>query len=478
MHSNTLHILAVDDDEDDLFLTCDCLAAIEMFKIVVDKEINFKKAREKILQNRHDVYLIDYLLGPHTGVELIRECVNAGIQKPFILLTGKGDRKIDIEAANAGAYDYLTKLDMNAELLERSLRYSLQRYSSLTAITESENRYREIFLKSNDIIFVLDKQFHLVNFNPMMNTLMGYSSEELLQQPFSKLFEYKEEAETFIQHIKVGEIKSDAEIILLTKSGERKTFLASYSQITTPDGTGQYQGILYDYTTIKKSVAENLLKEKIETTERLVRSLAHEIRNPLTNINLSLHQLESEISEDAKAYTDIIKRNSFRINDMIGELMNLSNPVNKKEERIDAEELVRSTIAIAMDRINLKHIEVIEKYSAKKIYVTGDLKKLQTALLNIIINAIEAMEDGKGKLMFETSLVADYLLIKINDNGSGISAGDLSNLFQPYFTGKKNGMGLGLATTHSFIQAHEGSVEVSSQLGKGTTFIVKLKAVT
>ena len=97
---------------------------------------------------------------------------------------------------------------------------------------------------------------------------------------------------------------------------------------------------------------------------------------------------------------------------------------------------------------------------------------------NIIINAVEAIEEGKGKLSLETSITDSWLSIKIKDNGAGISTDDLSNLFQPYFTGKKNGMGLGLATTHSFIQAHEGSIEVNSQLSKGTTFIVKLKAAS
>jgi signal transduction histidine kinase len=312
-----------------------------------------------------------------------------------------------------------------------------------------------------------------------MNTLMGYSNEELVYEPFAKLFEYKEEAENFIRHIGAEHIKDDTEIVLLTKSGERKTFLASCSRINTPEGLGQYQGILYDYTNIKKSVAEQLLREKIETTERLVRSLAHEIRNPLTNINLSLHQLESEIEDDKKMFTDIVKRNSARINDLIGELMNLSNPVDKIEERIEVKELVHSTLAIAMDRIKLKQIEVTEKHTPEPVYVLGDLKKLQTALLNILINAVEAMEEGAGKLMVETSTSNDgWVCIQIKDNGVGISQQDMTHLFQPYFTGKKNGMGLGLATTHSFIQAHGGNLEVNSQPGKGSVFTVKLRTVS
>lgn len=471
-----LNILVIDDDEDDLFLTCDWLKAIEAYDITIETEGNYKKALQKILENKHHVCLVDYRLGPHTGIELIQECITQGMNKPFILLTGKGDRQIDIEAARAGAYDYLTKSDLNSEVLERSLRYSMQRYNALVAVTESEHRYREIFMKSNDIIFVLDEAFSLVNFNPSMNSLLGYGKEELHHQPIARLFSTTEGAATFLKHLATGDLKNDLEINLLTKAGEERTFLASCSNINSPDGIGKYQGILYDYTNIKKSVAEQLLREKIETTERLVRTLAHEIRNPLTNINLSLHQLESEINEDQKMFTEIVKRNSSRINHLIGELMNLSNPVARVDKQVDCKELVAGTVAMAMDRIKLKNIQLVENYT-DNITTIGDAGKLQTALLNIVINAIEAMEDGKGILQVETHQSADNVIIKITDNGTGISPQNISLLFQPYFTGKKNGMGLGLATTHSYINAHNGSIDVQSQPGKGTTFTVKLLAV-
>lgn len=475
--NSKLNVLVVDDDDDDVFLTCDYLSAIDTFDIHVDKESNYQKAVTKILENKHDVYLIDYLLGPYTGIELIRKCNEAGVSKPFILLTGNGDRRIDIEATKVGAYDYLTKNELNTESLERSLRYSVQRHSALAAITESENKYRQLFTNSNDIIFVVDKNFKLINFNPMMTTLMGYQNGELSGESLTRFFDNEERGKQFLEQLKRDEVKSDTEIVLLTKSGERKTFLASCSRISSAEGEPQYQGILYDYTNIKKSYAEQLVKEKIETTERLVRSLAHEIRNPLTSINLSLHQLELEVGEDGKPLTDIIKRNSNRINEMIGELMNLSNPVHKKEEMIDLNDLVKSVLALAMDRLKLKRINVTEKYKTDKTSVMGDLKKLQMALVNIIINAIESMEEGKGNLFIETSLNNQDACIKITDNGTGIPAENLSSLFQPYFTGKKNGIGLGLATTHSFIQAHNGSIEVTSEVGKGTDFIVKLKTV-
>jgi PAS domain S-box-containing protein len=474
MLTDKLSVLVVDDDEDDLFLTCDYLSRVDTFTLEIDKEINYKKALTKILENNHDIYFVDYLLGPRTGIELIKEAKKAGIKKPFILLTGRGDKRIDMEATDIGAYDYLTKTDLNTELIERSLRYSIQRYLSFTAIAESENRYREIFVKSNDIILLLDKNFRLITFNPMMMTLMGYTEEELAYQPISKFFATPEEANKFIHHIEDNQAENKIEIVLLTKNGGRKIFLASSSLISTIDGVGQYQAILYDYTNIKRSVSEQLLKDG---TERLVRGMAHEIRNPLTNINLSVHELEKGISEDQQPLTDIIKRNSNRINDLITELISLSNPVDKNEDQLELAQLVRSSLYLAMDRIKLKEIKLDEEYNDNGVYIMGDLKKLQMALLNIIINAIEAMEPGQGMLMIRTCQSGNQALIEIKDNGNGIPPENLSHLFQPYFTRKKNGMGLGLATTHSIIHAHNGNIEVQSTLGEGSIFKVSLKAV-
>jgi PAS domain S-box-containing protein len=473
MLADKLNVLVVDDDEDDLFLTCDYLSRVDTFTLNIDQEINYKKALHKILQDNHDIYFVDYLLGPHTGIELIREAIKGGITKPFILLTGRGDKRIDIEATDAGAYDYLTKTDLNTELIERSLRYSLHRYLSFTAIVESENRYREIFIKSNDIILLLDKNFRLVTFNPMMTTLMGYTAEELSYRSITDFFAAPEEASKFIRHIEDNQAENKIEIILKTKSGSRKIFLASSSLISTIDGTGQYQAILYDYTNIKKAVSEQLLKEG---TERLVRSMAHEIRNPLTNINLSLYELEKGIADDQKPLADIIKRNSNRINDMISDLINLSNPVDKTEDHFELAQLVRSSVHLATDRIKLKEIRLNEEYNDNGAYIVGDLKKLQMAILNIIINAIEAMEPGHGSLLVKTELSGSQALIEIKDNGYGIPPENLPHLFQPYFTQKKNGLGLGLAATHSIIHAHNGNIEVQSTPGEGSVFKVALKA--
>lgn len=474
MNRTKLKVLLIDDSEDDIFITSHHLRRIETFDLTIDSEINYGKARDKILANEHDLYIIDYLLGPETGLELVRECSRQGVTKPFILLTGKGDRDIDLEAAKTGVYDYLTKAELNAEMLERSIRYSMERYFSYIAVAESEYRFREIFNKSTDIIFVVDEDFRLVNFNPMMSQLLGYEDREMAGQPLSSFFETEQAAQEFIRHTQHNANNSDMEITLLTREKARKTFLASTSQITSLDGHLQYQGILYDYTNLKKSLEQRSLDERIEAIGKMVRSMAHEIRNPLTNIHLSLHQLEEDISEDGKTYIEIIRRNSKRINDLIGELMKLSNPMDQEYKPVNVRTVIASALEDAMDRIRLKGIKVQENHAAAERLILGDHGKLHMAILNIIINAVEAMDKPDGLLQITTDTSDDTATIHITDNGDGIPAENLPHLFQPYFTGKKNGMGLGLATTHSVIKSHKGNIEVHSSYGVGTTFVVKL----
>ncbi|MDB5281671.1 MAG: domain S-box protein [Bacteroidota bacterium] len=475
INPDKLKILVVDDNDDDLFMICEYLSGIDTYKIKAEGEVNYKQARKKILQNEHDIYIIDYFLGAETGLELIKECTKAGIGKPFILLTGKGDKQVDVAAAKAGVYDYITKSELNTELLERSLRYSMHRYLAYSAVEESEKRYREIFSKSNDIIFVLDKTFRFLNFNPALTRILGYEFDEIHGKPIAVLFESSEQAGKFLHHLEFSGSDIDFEMVLFTKAKIGKTFLASFSRITLLDGSAQYQAILYDYTNLKKSMAEKLLNAKIEATGKLVRSLAHEIRNPLTNINLSVHQLKMDIPEDKEVFIDIVERNSGRISDLINKLVNLSNPQENGSEKIDIKQIIQHSLSNALDRIKLKKIEVIESHTPDNPFIVGDKLKMQMAASNIIINAVEAVQNEEGKLWIETLYDNNIATIKITDNGAGIPAENIGHLFQPFFTGKKNGMGLGLAIAHSVIKAHNGSIDVESTPGEGCTFIIRLK---
>ena len=218
--------------------------------------------------------------------------------------------------------------------------------------------------------------------------------------------------------------------------------------------------------------------EKFATTGRIARTIAHEVRNPLTNINLAAEQLKSELQtnhESADFLFEMINRNSHRINQLISDLLNSTKFSELNFTKISANELLDETLKEAIDRVSLTDVKVIKKYSDDICDLSVDMDRIKIAVLNIIINALEAMENRPGStLILETKGEDGKCKISISDNGAGMDDEALSRLFEPYFTSKPKGNGLGLTNTQNIILNHKGDISVKSKPGEGTTFTITL----
>ena len=220
------------------------------------------------------------------------------------------------------------------------------------------------------------------------------------------------------------------------------------------------------------------LKIKQEQPDQIVSALIHEIRNPLTTINLAVQMLRSPTrSYDRTLYQDIIMRSSTQINDLITDLLRSWQSDEVQPGNYPIHQLVDEALALAEDRIFLKTIIVMKDYTALDYKVQVDKQKIKIALANIIINAIEAMPSGNGKLKLITRSINNKCVIEIKDNGIGISQKNLSKIFMPYFTGKAGGMGLGLSTTMDILLANHVTTDVRSVEGHGTRFILSFDRI-
>ena len=176
--------------------------------------------------------------------------------------------------------------------------------------------------------------------------------------------------------------------------------------------------------------------------------------------------------QDLKIYIDIIMRSSERINELINELLT-TQLVNKLHpEKYSMHELLDEVVEMVDDRIKLKNVEVTKDFAIVDRNMILDRAKMKIALSNIITNAIDAMEPGKGKLDLVTKSIDGKYMLLIRDNGCGISVGNLKNIFKPYFTTKPGGLGVGLAATYNILRANHVRVNVESGEGKGTSFIL------
>jgi len=205
----------------------------------------------------------------------------------------------------------------------------------------------------------------------------------------------------------------------------------------------------------------------------LVSVLVHELRNPLTNIMLTIHLLESKILDDNdRLYMDIIKRSSARINDLINELLKGQTNHEKQTEKYSIHELLDEVIELARDKIILKNIVVKKNYAQHDLKIKMDRQKIKIALTNIVINAIDAMGSENGELTLGTKLIKGRYAVSIQDNGYGISKENLPFIFKPFFTNKPGGMGVGLAATNDILRSNQVGVKVESVIGKWTRFIL------
>jgi PAS domain S-box-containing protein len=470
--SQPVRILIIDDDEDDFILTSGFIKSIEDRNFDIQWCYNYKTALEHIASKKFHLYFVDYRLGAKTGIDLLGEAMKMNCEEPIILLTGKGNSAIDKQAMQMGAVDYLIKSELTAEKLERCIRYALERAASTKALRANERKYRNIFEKSKEAVFTTDRSLVFKDVNAAMLNLVGNEKNHLIKRTLYEFIDNENIRVAIRSKLeKTGEV-NDVEIEIINAKAKRRNCILYLSTELDSNNNQYVQGILHDITNQKKTERATLLAEKLAATGRLVRTLAHEVRNPLSNIHMSLEQLGSLTKAEERVYIDIIDRNGKRINDLITELLTSSKPTEMMFEKVVLQTAVDETIGIALDRLTLKQIQLKVNYPDFPCYIRADKEKLKIALLNIIINAIEAIENVKGELNISLYHNDESYSLEITDNGCGIPPENLSKLFEPYFTSKRNGIGLGLASTLNIIQAHNASIEVKSKVNVGTSFIL------
>lgn len=477
MKSSITKILLVQVDEDDYAVIRHLLSQIKGGMYKLEWESDYDKAFEKICRFEHDVYLIDYKLNKNNGLELIKESIRAECSAPIILLSEQGDPDVDFEAMHHGAADYLIKGAIDAQTLERSIRYAVQHYKTLKELHENELKYRTLFEKSIDAIFITTADHLFIEANPSIIALFGYAKEELLKLTVKDLFLDKSDFADFNKKILLEGQTKDFEAVLKQKDGGQVACLVNVIALyNTNDVIYGYQGIVHDITERKQAEKDLLIAEKLSMSGKIARSIAHEVRNPLTNLHLALEQLREELpNEDADFLVNIIKRNADRIGQLITDMLNSSKPKELNLSKQSVNVILQKACDLVADRIKLQEMRLEQEFCKEVNAIMLDEELLKTAFLNIIINAIEAMEAQKGVLKIHTNIEFDKVVVWIQDNGPGMSKETQDKLFDPFYTEKKDGMGLGLTSAQNIIQSHDGTIEVDSKPGKGTMFKIAFK---
>ncbi|WP_192349690.1 hybrid sensor histidine kinase/response regulator [Algoriphagus sp. Y33] len=469
-----IKILYVDDDPDDFFLVSTLLKKIPDTIYELESATTLKEAIPKLDQS-FDVFLVDYRLGKDTGLELIREIKSLRKHAPVIMLTGMNTGNIDREALTLGASDYLVKGEFDAHTLDRTLRYAIRDAQLMESLASAAVKFRSIFELASDPFLLMDDEGEIIEANPAFLKKFGSKaydphSEESFY--FKNLLTEESSRQELDDLFFKNQELYDMEAVMTIDHNHTINCLIS---IVKQD-VSIFQVLIKDLSAIKAKEEEELNLKKFSSTGRIARLLAHEVKNPLTTILLSADQLHMELPESVLTESgdliDVIRRNCDRINHLVTQLLDSTRFTELDAKSLSINTLLDEALEHVQDRIEFKGISILKQYQTDICDIQVDGEKVKIALINLIVNAIEAMDERTGKLLLKTSVKNKQCRIEIRDNGEGIPKENLERLFEPFFTSKATGSGLGLTNTQNIILSHGGSIRVKSEVGKGTTFLI------
>lgn len=222
--------------------------------------------------------------------------------------------------------------------------------------------------------------------------------------------------------------------------------------------------------------------EHLSRVGQLASGIAHEIRNPLNYISLAIDHLKNEMllqcparSDQMAELADKIREEVRRANYMVLNFMNYGRPLKLRKSQISYDELLDRTLPTLADRLSEQKISIVKQLAENLPAMNIDAELMRNCITNFITNAAQAMPDG-GEILLAAELDRQpgWVQLSFHDNGCGIAADDLEKIFQPYYTTKDVGIGLGLAITERIVKEHGGEIQVASRPGEGTVFTLRL----
>jgi signal transduction histidine kinase len=341
-------------------------------------------------------------------------------------------------------------------------------------------------LNSGVITFDMDKRLNFYNKSAEFILNLNQSSLGLEVEKILSNIE-NEKLKIILDGINRNENILNMKAELKTETGEKKILNFSLSNLKDVQDKVIGYIISFDDISEKEFLETQLLRtEKLAALGELSAGIAHEIKNPLTSIKGFTQLLPKKLDdkEFLLKFANIIENETKRLNSIIENLLEFAKPKIKKYEILNLNEPLRRALELLNPKLKSANIEVeLELSETPEIY--GEIDKLEQVFINIILNSIDAMENG-GKLIIKSktlikrgpeNIFMEYATIYFTDTGKGIKEEDIDKLFNPFWTTKEKGTGLGLSISHRIITEHKGLIEVKSKYNQGTTFIIYLPTV-
>jgi len=378
-------------------------------------------------------------------------------------------------------------------MIREILAHREQLERQLTEIKRLQRYSEKLLTTMGDGLLSVNMAGKVVTLNPAAHRILEISGNRLEKGCFiSELLEKGSVLEAYVQDMLQNPVARSQKEICLDKGEKTQTLLVGSSLLT--DGEGHPQEIilnLHDITELKKLEARIRQAERLAALGILAAGMSHEIRNPLSAIQTFVQLLPKKIAKPGflEKFQRTVPREINRINQIIEDLLDLARAPRFRFEMTNIKPLVEQTIELLSEELKTHHIRCLCEFADDLPQVRADADQLAKAFHNLIRNAGQAMSTG-GELVIEAFREKrhpserhiatgrnGWVTVIFQDTGPGIPPEAIKNIFNPFYTTKDKGTGLGMAITHKVITEHGGRIEIASQIGKGTRFTISLPAI-
>ena len=353
-----------------------------------------------------------------------------------------------------------------------------------------ENFFKNVFASLIEGVAVVSDKMKILSGNLAFQELFRQSIETLNEKTVEELFPFHPEIKSMVsESLQSGATFRDKEATIFVKDSLIETpILISISPYFSSDNTPNGALMLCRDAYFQKEVENSVRQaESVENLGILALGMAHEIRNPLGGIRGSAQLLRDELSKkDQKEYLDVVVKEADRIDRMIRNMMGLAEPQKMDIQKINIHMVLEDIIILEKNSLAQKNGFFIQDYDPSIPLIEADEDKLKQVFLNLIKNAIEANIDGNS-ITVSTRAYGDFnsrmipigglksgVIVEIIDNGSGLSVEIQKQIFTPFFSTKKRGVGLGMPISLKIVELHNGKMKIISDGKSGTTVQVIL----
>ncbi len=497
------------DDEPNIRWTMSELLKREGYETLLAQD--FDTALSAFEENDLDAAVIDIVLPRKSGIDILNELREREYHTPVIMITGEPNISHIPQMVQGGAYDFISKPVMKDVLLravskavekkrledeklrlEQSLRLHTEQLETIVGertreLAEAHNFLNTVLDSSTEYAIVaVSTEGRITLFNRGAELMSGFGAPDMIGKTAPELIDTGQ-AGDWLDWRRIGEVNRfhQVEVELPRSDGSRFIGSVAVTPIREQEGeTIGYLAVIRDMTAERRN--EEALRrmqallthnEKIAALGRMAAQVAHEVRNPLAGLRLySLHlkgKAEGKLAASEMSLIDKIIGGINHLSNTVDQVLNFARPLTLTRRRTDLTRIVNEAAQLLELQLSSGRIDLRLGLPDEPVYAEIDEAAVRSTLINLMLNAVQAMPGG-GKLNVEVASTDTGVQIEIADTGCGMTAEQVEQVFEPFYTTKSQGLGLGLSYALKVIEKHGGFVKVDTELSRGTRITITL----